>query len=133
MDNFRGLHFACGYGHKNIVEYLVEEAKCDLEAKNSDDITPLHIACEEGYLEIVEYLISKGSSIVARDRFGFTVLHLACKSGNLDLVKYLIEEQKCDFLQKDYNEVISPYDFAKQEGHQEIVKYLDSLQNLKSK
>ena len=30
MDNMTPLHLACERGHKEVVQYLVEEAKCDV-------------------------------------------------------------------------------------------------------
>ena len=52
------LHVASFYGHLNIVNFLVSDAKCDLNCENLQGFTPLHMACHEGHLQIVNYLLA---------------------------------------------------------------------------
>ena len=36
---------SCSHGHLNIVTYLIEEQKCNLEWTDNKGETPLHLAC----------------------------------------------------------------------------------------
>ena len=53
-DEWTPLHLAARYGHKEIVEYLVEKG-ADVNAKDKEGWTPLHFAAQEGHTEIVEW------------------------------------------------------------------------------
>ena len=55
------LHFAAFYGHKNIVEYLIDEEDFDVESKNMFENTPLHRAARQGHLKVVKYLVEEKS------------------------------------------------------------------------
>ena len=84
------LHFACKYGHLQIVQYLIFN-KTNIEAKNKNGETPLHVACSHGYLPIVKFLIQHGAKIEATPENKWTPLHYACYNGSLSVVKYLVE------------------------------------------
>ena len=58
------LHFACYYGHPNIVEYLVNDIGHDT-ALDIQCTSPLQLACcskstEDKSLKIVQFLVAKG-------------------------------------------------------------------------
>ena len=55
------LHIAAIEGQLQILLYLIEKKKCDVNAKDRDGWTPLHCACHSGHLEIVDQLISHGA------------------------------------------------------------------------
>lgn len=63
---------ACEYGHKNVVQYLVDKG-FDLSTI-SHGMTGLHWAVVGGQIEIVRYLIEKGAPLEIENCYGGTVL-----------------------------------------------------------
>ena len=70
------LYCAARNSHFDLVQYLIEEAGCSVNAQNEEYLekgqeasttkatigsTPLHAACYQGHLQIVTYLISHGA------------------------------------------------------------------------
>ena len=53
------LNLAAGYGHLEMVRYLVEEAGADPRLQSDQGVTPLDMAVCAGDLEIVRYLIEE--------------------------------------------------------------------------
>ena len=125
---YRPLHLACGFsGNVELVRYLVEEAGCDINAKDNNDSTSLHWACERNQLEIVKFLTSKSKcNRESPNKFGNLPLHLACCfSGNVKLVRFLVEEAGCDINAKGNNDYTSLH-WACDKNQLEIVKFLTS-------
>lgn len=46
------LHIACEFGNSDVVEWLLSkpEMKADVNAKDSNDLTPLFLVCLKGYV-----------------------------------------------------------------------------------
>ena len=57
------FHVACGFGHLDVVGYLVDEQSVDPAGVSSDNVTPLHVACGMGHLEVVKFLIREGMQL----------------------------------------------------------------------
>ena len=89
------LHMACQNGSTDIVRYLVQERKCDLNVANNKGELPLHLACKLKYYEIVR-LVSVGCDVNRQDEAGNTPLHIACQNYKIDSMMYLVKERKCD-------------------------------------
>jgi ankyrin repeat protein len=68
------LHVAVNYGHRKIVQELVN-AGADVNARNNNGETPLHLACSKSNWSIVRYLLAHGSDMYATDNIGQTCLH----------------------------------------------------------
>ena len=97
MKNKKGqttlaLHFASSYNHLNVVEYLIEKQKVNIDSQNKDGLTPLIIASEKGILSIVKCHCEKGTNKESKDREGKTALHIACKTNKEQVVSYLFEQ-----------------------------------------
>ncbi|UJR11113.1 hypothetical protein I4U23_015295 [Adineta vaga] len=61
------LYVATMNNHLDIVKYLIEEAKCLIDAQNQDDVytgidTALHVACVKEHADIVRYLLGHGAN-----------------------------------------------------------------------
>ncbi len=41
VANYTPLHYACGYGHKDIVQFLVEVCKCNVGESFTVSLDPL--------------------------------------------------------------------------------------------
>ena len=91
------LHMAFQNGFTDIVQYLVEERKCDFNVVNNKGEFPLHLACKCMYGKKIVRLVSVGCDVNRQDEAGNTPLHMVCQNGSTDIVRYLVEERKCDF------------------------------------
>ena len=84
------LHLACLGGHKDVAQYLVEKAKCDV-SKWINFTNEMHI------LSLAKCLCTH-ISLDMRDKNNRTPLHKSCGSSRcaLDMVQYLVENTNCD-------------------------------------
>jgi ankyrin repeat protein len=67
------FYYACGYGHKNVVEFLLDHG-VDLADGDGDGQTPLHWAVIFGQLEMVKLLLKYKPPLESRNMYGGTVL-----------------------------------------------------------
>ena len=56
------LHMASSKGHLDVVKYLVEEKKCNLQEVNKDHNNSLHVAALNGQPEILQYMMNERGS-----------------------------------------------------------------------
>ena len=120
------IHLACTKGKIDIVKYLVEECKVDIESVVKLDIASLvalPFDAEEKATQEFELLLSLlGSDSNFVLDTGVTPLLLAISNSHLTIIKYLIE-QGCDPLCHD-TKGNTPMHYAAQDSHLAIVKYL---------
>ncbi|MDE0472333.1 MAG: ankyrin repeat domain-containing protein [Ekhidna sp.] len=81
------LQSAAGFGHLNLVKFLVEDGRLDIDFVGKDG-TPLERAARNGHLEVVKHLLDKGADI---DKGIQTPLLRACSKGALAIVKELVK------------------------------------------
>ena len=124
LVGYEPLHLACHYGQVNIIQYLINEAHCDLSCVTRDGLTPLHIACVNGQVNVVQYLINTAhcdpSCLTTNGR---TPLHEASLNGQVNVVQYLINEAHCD-PSCVTNDGKTPLHYACVKGHVNVVQYL---------
>ena len=95
-EDLTPLAIAAGYGHKQIVEILLE-AGADVTAESQDEAgygspygtTALMCAAERNQTEIAKLLIEKGSDVNAADNDGTTALDVAERGGFTEMVELL--------------------------------------------
>ena len=94
-DEKNMLHYACIYGHIDIVQYLVSEttgSDADVNVVAGDGKTALHFACWKGHFKIVQYLLKcQGINVDAKDTNGWTAIYYATRFGYLDILQYLLQ------------------------------------------
>ena len=98
------LHYACHFGHLEIVKYLVGELMCETSVKNLRSETPLHLACispakESLVFEMVKFFVSKSQcDCNAVDIEGYSPLMLLIKMNVtwMSIIQFLILQCKCD-------------------------------------
>ncbi|XP_058613496.1 poly [ADP-ribose] polymerase tankyrase-1 isoform X3 [Onychostoma macrolepis] len=78
------LHFAAGFGRKDVVEHLLQN-EANVHARDDGGLIPLHNACSFGHAEVVSLLLCQGADPNARDNWNYTPLHEAAIKGKIDV------------------------------------------------
>ncbi|KAM9132828.1 poly [ADP-ribose] polymerase tankyrase-2 isoform 2-T2 [Pangshura tecta] len=84
------LHFAAGFGRKEVVEYLLQSG-ANVHARDDGGLIPLHNACSFGHAEVVSLLLHHGADPNARDNWNYTPLHEAAIKGKIDVCIVLLQ------------------------------------------
>lgn len=86
-----------------------------------------HKAKDKDQAAIGKILIEKGADIEVRSRSGKTALMLAAENGKFHVAKMLIEADADINAVNEIDENKTPLDYAIQDGHDEIAKYLRNV------
>uniref|UniRef100_A0A8C9S0K3 Poly [ADP-ribose] polymerase n=1 Tax=Scleropages formosus TaxID=113540 RepID=A0A8C9S0K3_SCLFO len=84
------LHFAAGFGRKDVVEHLLQTG-ANVHARDDGGLIPLHNACSFGHAEVVGLLLCQGADPNARDNWNYTPLHEAAIKGKIDVCIVLLQ------------------------------------------
>ncbi|CAB3384603.1 Hypothetical predicted protein [Cloeon dipterum] len=85
-DGSTCLHVAITRGSLQVIRFLVEEIKIDLDKSNERGLTGLVLACRRKMWVVVELLLDNNVDVNKPDRAGKTALQYAKESRRLDLV-----------------------------------------------
>lgn len=86
------LHLAAANGHNQIIKYLIEKKKLDMNIKDTNNSTPLHYAAAKNQDEVVKYLIEKGANIKSENNNGYTAFNFAAVNGHNNVIRILLEK-----------------------------------------
>ena len=89
-SGWTALHWASQAGHPDLVERLVEECHCPVDAPNRAGCTPLIVACWHGHDLAVRALIARGADVNVTDCQGSTPLWVSCYKGQVPVVQTLL-------------------------------------------
>ena len=97
LDGDTLVHEACGAIRSlDVLQFLVEEKKLNLDAVNNKGLTPLHIASDSLNIERMRYIVEiRKQKIEVIDSEGRTPLHSACSwahQGHFETVQYLLSQ-----------------------------------------
>ncbi|XP_789260.4 poly [ADP-ribose] polymerase tankyrase-2 [Strongylocentrotus purpuratus] len=84
------LHFAAGFGRKDVVEHLLQNG-ANVHSRDDGGLIPLHNACSFGHAEVVVILLRSGGDANARDNWNYTPLHEAAIKGKIDVCIVLLQ------------------------------------------
>uniref|UniRef100_A0A8C1GGF7 Poly [ADP-ribose] polymerase n=1 Tax=Cyprinus carpio TaxID=7962 RepID=A0A8C1GGF7_CYPCA len=84
------LHFAAGFGRRDVVEYLLQHG-ANVHARDDGGLISLHNACSFGHAEVVNLLLQHGADANSRDNWNYTPLHEAAIKGKLDVCIVLLQ------------------------------------------
>ena len=118
------LHNAAQVGCLEIVKFLVEKYKPQVDATDRKKYTPLHYACRGSHLNVADYLLRHGASAAARTEWGETPLRLAYKRGTLPLVELLMKNPKSDPWQAETTLLQPLVELAIQENRLDMLQIL---------
>ena len=104
-----------------IIDFLVNEMKCDLTSRTSGGLTIHHL---HGNLKIAQYLIKDlKCDPNSCDVDGMNALHHICLAGKVETVRYLVDECGYDLTQLD-NRGHSVVHYACWSGSIDLLKFL---------
>lgn len=86
------LHLAVFKNHIDIVKYLIDHGKANINAKDDEGWNPLLMAVSNSNIELVKYLINCGAQVEKSfNNQNQTLIHVAADKGKIEIVKFLIE------------------------------------------
>ena len=137
------IHIASHKGDVDVLRYLTEELKVNLNDEAENKSKPIHIdpkvihakanngreaihfAAENGQLEVIKFLISIDSKVIhAKANNGREAIHFAAENGHVEALEFLIS-QGASIDVKDVNGM-DPTHWAAINGHVEVIKFLMS-------
>ncbi|ELR21591.1 ankyrin repeat protein [Acanthamoeba castellanii str. Neff] len=83
------LHEAARWGHRHVVEFLLEQG-AQVDLATTEGSTPLHLASRFGQDDVVQFLASKGADVNALDQDKDTPLTMASGAGKVSTVRLLL-------------------------------------------
>eukprot|EP00056_Hartaetosiga_gracilis_P018327 m.10546 g.10546 ORF g.10546 m.10546 type:complete len:837 (-) comp6638_c0_seq2:2236-4746(-) len=116
------FHYACWGGHEDLVVWLIDNFKPDLNSRDVVGNTPLLYAVYGGHRHIVDLLLDRGCSLNEHNQKYHTAILQAACGGHKHLVTYL--------LSKDFSITERDHDgntallFAAWGGHRELMEFL---------
>ena len=103
---------------------LLSEFGVNVNATNSEGITPLMVAAAKGCVPIVQCLVNNGAAVNATDSKGSTALVFAARWGHLSVVSVLLSYDWPNAGCQLENTVQEALVIAAREGHQDILETL---------
>ncbi len=123
----KGILYACCNNHKDIVELLISNSKCDLTVVNNNrKVSALMYACmNPNAIDIVKLLLKKyDGNINQVDNDHISAFTYACMNGCIDAVNILMNEYNCNVNDVGGMDCANGFMYACMYGHEEIVELL---------
>lgn len=96
------LGIAAFYGHRDIIEYLLDTVKLNIDVRNYSQWSALTHAVSKGNLDLANFLIEKGANVKFLDIGMQSLVSIACRSNKPEMVHLLLEN-------KQINEMLETY------------------------
>ena len=123
------LHAACIGCNFDIIKFLIEKEKMDVNVRDNQSCTIFHFACKCGARkDVLQYLYNQNQDFKnSRAVEGCSPILLSFQSGNLDAIKFLIEDCHIDYKNDENNKHIHPIQIAVYSDRIMVLKYLQEL------
>ncbi|KAI3387547.1 hypothetical protein SNEBB_006262 [Seison nebaliae] len=116
------IHLAAEYGHNDVINYLIDEFKCNVTSRAADGSTLMHIASERGHLNTALLFMKRGIALHMPNKDGAVCLHAAAKYGHYTIVRALLHKgANIDSRTKDD---LTPLHLAVENDNVEVVQLL---------
>jgi len=127
------LVLSCRNGHREVVEYLVERCRADVEQAGSvtfdgetiEGAPPLWCAAAAGHTDIVKLLVERGANVNSTTKTNSTPLRAACFDGHYEIVQFLVERGADIEVANRHGHTCLM--IACYKGHYKIAKFLISI------
>ena len=93
------IHYAVSSDSTDLIKWLIETGKINIDAKDQSGDTALHLATRQNKLNVIKLLTSKGADITIQNNDGKRAYEIATSMGYHTLVTYLFKP-KDELLQK---------------------------------
>jgi ankyrin repeat protein len=124
-DGWRPLHFSVSHGELEMVKYLIDNRKVNVNARNTFGGTPLMLAALFGRFDIFDFLIEHGATFDLQDyKEGKTALMFSVEKG-LPHFCHLLIACRADLNLKD-KRGMTAFHYALVHGHLNICKLLEA-------
>lgn len=95
FKDYRILHESSAKGELEMVQYLIEEGKINVNIKDKNGETALYKASKNNHIPIVKLLLDKyGAKANVKSKNGKTILHYIAKEGYLTLLEYFLHKNR---------------------------------------
>jgi hypothetical protein len=121
LSGLTPLGLAAAYGHRNVVELLLNQG-ANVNAADAMGQTPLHTAARYGSADVAALLLEHGADVDARDVLGATPLEWAALSGDKNVASLLIKRGATVNAQSSTGK--TALHLAATAGHKEVVALL---------
>ena len=95
------LFYAVQTGCLDLLQFLIEDVKVNIEKEEVQHRTPFYWACTQGDIAVIDYLYKKGCNINHKSSLGRTALSKSCYLGRIDIVEYLLNCKEIDLYSQD--------------------------------
>ena len=119
------LTLAAKHGHDNIVQDLLSDTDCIMDAKDKDGYTALHYSCKYGHFDIMRALLIKYKAIDinATTDSGYTPLMLAAMNNHANVVHTLLSDSQC-LVDAKSQDGYTALHYSCKYGHVDVVRTL---------
>ncbi|EAT46629.1 AAEL002234-PA [Aedes aegypti] len=123
------LHSASRQGYHKILRFLLQERCFEVNAEDSNGLTPLLHAVINSSIQTTEILIQFGANVNHTTKFGQNVLTFATMHDHLDLVRYFVNNfpSVIDYVLSETTNQNNCLHIAALKGSYEMVKYFVKL------
>jgi ankyrin repeat protein len=96
VSDFNGntaLHMSSSNGFLDVVKYLIEELKVDINSRNKTNSTPISWAALNGQKDVVKYLIEKGADVLIKNNNNKLPSECAYDNGYFEVADLLLTKE----------------------------------------